>query len=249
MGARAGDSAGHKFSIHAVHGLRNLCTPVGALPLGTVAPCVVLAPKTWRDQATLAGSADNPAGILACGCGSDSLRGHACTDRIARGRLFGSRPARRGDIGDWYGIIFNASDATFGSNPSNFAYNETYYRLYFYNIDATSPIGINLDRCDGGADAAHNSCTTLANSSIPSNFIGNSGGFDTIHIKRLASDGTIEVQVDGQTLMTVHNSKFIGSTHGKFGAFIWSSSNNALQNPMTGYQMQVDFDNIKVYSH
>lgn len=153
------------------------------------------------------------------------------------------------DIGDWYGIIFNASDATFGSNPSNFAYNETYYRLYFYNIDATSPIGINLDRCDGGADAGHNSCTTLANSSIPSNFIGNSGGFDTIHIKRLASDGTIEVQVDGQTLMIVHNSKFVGSAHGKFGAFIWSSSNNATQNPMTGYQMQVDFDNIKVYSH
>ena len=152
------------------------------------------------------------------------------------------------DFGDWYGVIFNASSDTFGSNPSQFAYNKTYYRLYFYNVDATKPIALRLDRCDGGSSAGSNSCHKLGSSGMPGNFIGNGSGFDTIHIQRLAS-GSINVWLDGNLLITANDATYTGASHAKFGVFIFSWDNNATQNPPTGYEMQVDFDNIRVYPH
>jgi hypothetical protein len=149
------------------------------------------------------------------------------------------------DMGDWYGIIFNAEDQTFGANPSAFRYNKKYYRVYFYNVDSVKPIAIRLDRCDGSSDPAYNACVKLKSSSLPSNFIGNPSGFDTVHIRRLAS-GTIEVRLNGTLLISATDATYTGSTYGKYGTFIFSWTQNATQNP-SGYEMQVDFDNIKVY--
>jgi hypothetical protein len=152
------------------------------------------------------------------------------------------------DIGTWYGIIFNASADTFGANPSQFAYNKQYYRLFFYPIDATRPIAIRLDRCDGHADPTKNNCSTLkVNTSLPSNFIGNAGGFDTIHIQRLAS-GSIQVWLNDVSVLTVTDATYTGASFGKFGAFLFASAYNATQNPPTGYEIQVDYDNIKLYN-
>jgi hypothetical protein len=150
------------------------------------------------------------------------------------------------DLGQWYGIIFNASSDTFGTNMSQFAYNKAYYRVYFYNVDSVKPIAIKLERCDGSSNPGDNSCHGLGTSSLPSNFIGNGGGFDTVHIMRLAS-GTIQVKVDGNLLITANDSHYTGPSYGKYGTFIFSWDNNATQNPPVGYEMQVDFDNIRVY--
>ena len=150
------------------------------------------------------------------------------------------------DLGDWYGIIFNASSNTFGTDMSQFAYNKIYYRVYFYNVDSIKPIAIKLERCDGGSNPGDNSCHNLGTSSMPSNFIGNAGGFDTVHIVRLAG-GTIQVWVNGNLLITANDSNYTGSSYGKYGIFIFSWDNNATQNPPVGYEMQVDFDNIRVY--
>jgi hypothetical protein len=150
------------------------------------------------------------------------------------------------DLGDWYGIIFNASNDTFGTNMSQFAYNGKYYRVYFYNVDSVKPIAIKLERCDGSSNPANNSCHNLGTSSMPPNFIGNAGGFDTVHIVRLAS-GTIQVWVDGSLRITANDNNYTGPSYGKYGVFIFSWTQNATQNPPVGYEMQVDFDNIKVY--
>ena len=150
------------------------------------------------------------------------------------------------DLGDWYGIIFNANSDTFGANPSQFAYNQTYYRLYFYNVDSLKPIAIKLERCDGSSNASKNNCHGLGTSSLPSSFIGNASGFDTVHIQRLAS-GTIQVWLGGYLLITANDATYTGSAFGKYGVFIFSWTQNATQNPPTGYEMQVDFDNILVY--
>jgi hypothetical protein len=151
------------------------------------------------------------------------------------------------DLGDWYGIIFNASSDTFGANPSQFAYNKTYYRVYFYNVDATKPIAIRLDRCDGGSNPGSNSCHKLGTSSLPSNFIGGAGGFDTVHIQRLASgSNNIKVWLNGNLLITATDTTYTGAAYGKYGVFIFSWTQNATQYP-SGYEMQVDFDNIQVY--
>ncbi len=149
------------------------------------------------------------------------------------------------DLGDWYGIIFNASNDTFGANPSQFAYNKTYYRLYFYNIDAVSPIALRLDRCDGSSSGGSNSCHKLAVSDLPSNFIGNASGFDTVHLQRLAG-GTINVWVDGSLLITTTDTTYMGSSQGKYGVFIFSWTQNDTSTP-DGQEMQIDFDNIRLY--
>ncbi len=151
------------------------------------------------------------------------------------------------DLGDWYGIIFNASNDTFGANPSQFAYNKTYYRLYFYNGDSVKPIKMVLERCDGGSGSGSNSCHSLGSSSLPGNFIGSAGGFDTVHIQR--QDAALKVWLNGadNPLISVNDGTYTGSNHGKFGVFIFSWTLNATQDPPVGYEMQVDFDNIKVY--
>jgi len=151
------------------------------------------------------------------------------------------------DIGDWYGIIFNASSDTFGANPSQFAYNKTYYRVFFYNVDSVKPIAIKLERCDGSSSAGSNNCYGLGSNSLPSSFIGNASGFDTIRIERRAS-GLIRVLLNGTALITATDATYTGSGHGKFGTFIFSWTANATQNPPIGYEMQVDFDNVKLYS-
>jgi hypothetical protein len=152
-----------------------------------------------------------------------------------------------GDLGDWYGIIFNASGDTFGTNPSQFAYNQTYYRVYFYNIDAVRPIKIKLERCDGSTISTNNSCHNLGTSSLPDSFIGNANGFDTVRIQRLAS-GSIQVSLNGSLLISANDATYTGSAHGKYGVFIFSWTRNATQDPPIGYEMQVDFDNVKLYS-
>ncbi len=153
------------------------------------------------------------------------------------------------DLGDWYGIIFNASADTFGTNPSQFNYNKTYYRVYFYNRDSVKPITIQLDRCEGHSDPTKNKCYQLGSHSLSTvNFIGNASGFDTVHILRLAS-GAIKVSLNGVELISVTDTTYSGSSHGKFGVFIFSWTLNATQNPPTGYEMQIDFDNVKMYNH
>jgi hypothetical protein len=152
------------------------------------------------------------------------------------------------DLGDWYGVIFNASGDTFGSNPSQYAYNKQYYRLYLYPRDATKPIEIQLDRCDGASDPTQNSCHKLGHSALPGNFVGNAGGWDQIHIVRLVG-GTIQVYVNGQLLISTTDNTYTGTTFGKYGVFMFSWDKNDTNSTLTGTQMQVDFDNIKVYSH
>jgi len=104
------------------------------------------------------------------------------------------------------------------------------------------PIAIALDRCDGDGNVP---CHQLATSSLPSSFIGNASGFDTVHIRRLAS-GTIQVWLNGTLLITVTDNRYTGSAFGKYGVFIFSWTLNDTGAP-SGYEMQVDFDNIKVY--
>jgi hypothetical protein len=153
------------------------------------------------------------------------------------------------DWGDWYGVIFNASSDTFGANPSQFQYNKTYYRVFFYNRDAVRPIAIRLERCDGSSDPTQNSCQKLAeNTTLPTNFIGNASGFDTLHIQRLAS-GSIKIWLNNNNtpVLTANDATYTGASHGKYGALIFSWTRNATQNPPAGYEMQIDFDNIKLY--
>ena len=151
------------------------------------------------------------------------------------------------DLGDWYGIIFNASNDTFGANPAQFAYNKTYYRVYFYNIDAVRPIEIKLERCDGSSDPTKNPCHNLGTSALPVDFIGNAAGFDTVHIRRLAS-GLIQISLNGDLLISASDAYYTGASQGKYGVFIFSWTRNDPQNPPIGYEMQVDFDNVKMYS-
>ena len=148
------------------------------------------------------------------------------------------------DLGDWYGVIFNASNSTFGTTPGDFKYLTQYYRLYFYNLDSVKPVAIRLDRCAGASDFT---CTKLAENSLPSDFIGNASGFDTVHIRRLAS-GSIQVWLNGASVITAYDNSYTTSNgHGKYGVLIFSWTRNATQDPPIGYQMQVDFDNIKLY--
>ncbi len=129
----------------------------------------------------------------------------------------------------------------------SFQYNKTYYRVFFYNVDAVRPIAIRLERCDGSSDSTQNSCHKLAeNTSLPGDFIGNASGFDTLHIQRLAS-GSIQVWLNDTLVLTANDATYTGASHGKYGAFIFSWTRNATQSPPTGYEMQVDFDNIKLY--
>ena len=154
------------------------------------------------------------------------------------------------DISPWrlypsnnlYGVIFNASSDTF---RPQFNFNGQFYYVYFSTDSSTGPIAIRLDRCSGG------SCTRLSGNTQndgyialpPGLVIGNAAGWDTLHILR---DGQlIEIFVNGQLLISANDLNNVGP--GKFGVFIFPSDGNDTTYPPIGNQMQVDFDNIKVY--
>lgn len=142
------------------------------------------------------------------------------------------------NLGNMYGVIFNASSNTFGSNPGQFNYNGQFYMAFFYNIDATKPIGVKLRRCSGG------SCTTLkTNEPLPPGLVyGNAAYWDKVVIRRVGAN--IDISVNGTSLINVNDGTF---QNGRYGMFIFPSDGNYTAYPVDlGYAMQVDFDNIKV---
>lgn len=142
------------------------------------------------------------------------------------------------NLGNWYGIIFNASNNTFGATPGQFNYNGQYYRFFFYNIDAVLPIGMALDRCSGG------SCTRLGTSSVPGGLLNGLNLWDRVRIRRVGA--TIQVYVNDVLILNRTDSTYLAG--GKFGVFTFPSDGNATQYPPTGYEQQIDFDNIRVYN-
>ena len=143
-----------------------------------------------------------------------------------------------GNLGNMYGVIFNASSSTFGSNPGQFNFNGQFYMAFFYTIDATKPIGVKLRRCNGGA------CTTLrTNQNLPPGLVyGNAAYWDKVVIKRVGAN--IDISVNGTSLINVDDGSYM---NGRYGAFIFPSDGNDASYPVDfGYAMQVDFDNIKV---
>lgn len=142
------------------------------------------------------------------------------------------------NLGNWYGVMFNASANTFGATPGQFNYNGQYYRFYFYNADAVLPVGMALDRCSGG------SCVRLGTSSIPTGLLNGLNLWDHIRIRRVGS--LIEVYVNGTLIFNRNDTTLMSG--GEFGVFTFPSDGNAVQYPPAGYEQQVDFDNIEVYN-
>ena len=142
------------------------------------------------------------------------------------------------NLGNMYGVIFNASSNTFGTDPGDLNFNGQFYMAFFYTIDATKPIGVKLRRCSGG------SCTTLrTNQNLPAGLVnGNAAYWDKVVIKRVGAN--IDVSVNGASVINVTDGTYL---NGRYGAFIFPSDGNYTAYPVDfGYAMQVDFDNIKV---
>ncbi len=155
------------------------------------------------------------------------------------------------DVSPWimyqdslYGVIFEASNNTFGANPGAFNGGGNFYLVYFGTGNSTAPKGVRLDRCGGG------SCTRLSGNAgndgfiaVPPGTIGNASGWDNLHVRRNGS--AISVWVNNTLLFTVNNSAYVGSR--KWGVFVLPFNNDSTCCPPSGNQLQVDFDNIKLY--
>jgi len=146
---------------------------------------------------------------------------------------------------DYYGVIFGASDNTFGANPGDFRGSGSFYFLYYGTGDTSVQTkGIRLDVCNGGK------CYRLTGNSsnngfiaVPPSFVGNSLSWDTLHVQR---DGTaINVWVNNTAVITVNDSTFTGSR--KWGLGLIASVNDPTYPPVGG-QFAIDYDNIKLYS-
>ncbi len=146
---------------------------------------------------------------------------------------------------DDYGIIFGADDGTIGSNPGAFNGNGNFYFLYVGTSDVSvQPKGIRLDICSGGncsyisGNAGNNGFVAL-----PSSFVGNASAWDTLHVQRNGS--LINIWVNSQLVISVNDTTYTGAR--KWGTAIIAFSNDPTYPPVGG-QMEVDFDNIKMYS-
>jgi hypothetical protein len=146
---------------------------------------------------------------------------------------------------DLYGVIFGAGDGTFGSTPGAFNGGGNFYFLYYATSDfSVQPKGIRLDVCSGG------NCNRLSGNAgnngfvaLPPSFIGNSSGWDTLHVQR---DGAaIKVWVNNTLVISVNNSTYTGER--KWGLGILAGANDPTYPPVGG-QMAVDYDNIRLYS-
>jgi hypothetical protein len=146
---------------------------------------------------------------------------------------------------DYYGVIFGASDDTFGVNPGAFNGRGSFYFLYYATSDVSvQPKGIRLDACSAGK------CNRLSGNSgnngfvaLPPSFVGNSSSWDTLHVQR---DGTtINVWVNDTLVISVTNGSYVGAR--KWGVALLAGANDATYPPVGG-QMAIDYDNVKLYS-
>lgn len=145
---------------------------------------------------------------------------------------------------DLYGVIFGAGDGTFGSTPGSFNGGGNFYFLYVATSDfSVQPKGIRLDACSGGkcnrlsGNAGNNGFVAL-----PPGFIGNSSGWDTLHVQR---DGTaIKVWVNNKLVISVTDGTYLGER--KWGLAILAGTNDPTYPPVGG-QMAIDYDNVKLY--
>jgi hypothetical protein len=143
-----------------------------------------------------------------------------------------------------YGIVFNASTNTFGTTPAQFNGNGQFYLLYVATGEASSaPRGIRLDVCGGGG------CSRLSGNSqndgyiaLPPSFVGNASAFDTIHLQRLGNQ--ITVWANNVLMFSLTDGTYVSNS--KWGLFILPYTNDSTYPPI-GTQMQVDFDNIRLY--
>ena len=159
------------------------------------------------------------------------------------------------DISPWrlygeelFGVIFNASDNTFGRDQSGQATFNTrgnYYRLSLAtNVGDDLVTSILLERCLGG------SCTALTPGyaglqPLPANLVyGQSAYWDQVRVLRVGNN--IKVFVNNVQLIDMNDGTLIGS--GKFGVHIFPLEGNVTADPPYGAQMQIDFDNIRIYS-
>jgi len=143
-----------------------------------------------------------------------------------------------------YGIVFNASDSTFGTTPAQFNSKGQFYLLYVGTGPTVAPLGIRLDRCSGGG------CTRVSGNTqndgyiaLPPSFVGNASAFDTIHLQRQGSQ--ISVWANDVLMFSLTDGTY--AAYRKWGLFILPFTNNATV-PPTGSQMQVDFDNVRMYT-
>ena len=143
-----------------------------------------------------------------------------------------------------YGIVFNASNNTFGTTPAQFNGNGQFYLLYVATGEASSaPRGIRLDLCSGG------NCIRLSGSAqndgyiaLPPSFVGNASAFDTIHLERRGNQ--ITVWANDVLMFSLTDGTYVPNR--KWGLFILPYTNDSTYPPI-GTQMQVDFDNIRMY--
>jgi hypothetical protein len=157
------------------------------------------------------------------------------------------------DVSPWrlykdnrYGIIFNASNNTFGTTPEQFNGNGQYYLLYVATGEASAvPRGIRLDRCSSKVD-----CKRLSGNSqndgyiaLPPSFVGNAAAFDNIHLQRQGDQ--ITVWVNDVLMFTLTDGTYVSNQ--KWGVFILPYTNDSTFPPI-GTQAQIDFDNIRLYT-
>lgn len=146
---------------------------------------------------------------------------------------------------EFYGVIFNASDNTFGSGHPTFNTNGNYYRLSLAtNVGDDLVTSILLERCQGGA------CTALTPGyaglqQLPANLVyGQSAYWDQIRVLRVGNN--IKVFVNNVQVIDLNDGTLTGP--GKFGVHIFPLEGNVTANPPYGAQMQIDFDNLRIYS-
>jgi hypothetical protein len=132
---------------------------------------------------------------------------------------------------DLYGVIFN-------SDGNNF------YRLSLAtNSDNDVVTSVLLERCYGG------SCTPLTSGyaglqSIPAGLVyAQSAFWDQLRVLRVGSN--IKVFINGVQVINLNDSLLTGP--GKFGVHIFPLAGN-VTDPPEGAQMEIDFDNIRVYA-
>jgi hypothetical protein len=149
---------------------------------------------------------------------------------------------------DLYGVIFDAGPGTFGRDGSGnptFNINGSYYRLSLAtNVGNNVVTSILLELCISG------SCTPLTSGyaglqPLPYNLvIAQSAYWDEIRVLRI--DDNIKVYINGVKVINLNDGTLVGPR--KFGVHIYPLEGNFTDNPPTGAQMEMDFDNIRVYS-
>jgi hypothetical protein len=138
-----------------------------------------------------------------------------------------------------FGLIFDASDSTFGRDGDGVPFFDPNRNLYKFDLqfDENTDTTIRYYRLEACQNSIQTCAPVVAKAEIPASYVFNVGSWNNIRVQRLGAN--LKVYLNNNLLINSTDSTHIRA--GKYGVFLQSKEFNSTSNPL-----KIKIDNVRI---